>query len=71
MLKQCPFCGNNIVSITDEEVYEKTRSGLIVITCKECSTDVYRFGSAETPYEDAVKEAVTKWNTRAKEWDMP
>ena len=70
-LKQCPFCGGNDIEISSEEVYIKSNSGLICMTCKDCGTDVYRFGDAETDYDDAVKEAIAKWNTRTKAWDEP
>lgn len=70
MLNQCPFCGEVGQEVTAREVYEKCNSGCISVSCK-CGCDLYLFTDAETPYEEAVKKAVDKWNTRVKAWDMP
>ena len=68
----CPFCGGNKVSITAEESYENAKSGCICISCLMCSTDVWYMGKdASEPYEEAVKKAVDKWETRIKAWDIP
>lgn len=63
MLNQCPFCGEIDQEVTSREVYEEVGSGCISVSCK-CGCDLYLFAGAETPYEEAVKKAVEKWNTR-------
>jgi len=67
---QCPFCGSTEQRITCEKAYLKLNDGCICISC-DCGCDLWLFDKAETPYNEAVKKAVEKWQTRVKALDIP
>ena len=61
--KACPFCGSREQTITCDVAYERADNGCICISC-DCGCDLYLFDKAETPYEEAVRKAVEKWDAR-------
>lgn len=66
--KPCPFCSNNLLYLTDRELFEdmvqKTGSFCISINCEKC--DVIMYVNRQKHYDSGVRQLMEKWNKRGE-----
>lgn len=65
--KPCPFCGEEEVEVTPEDVWDG--DACVRVSCKFCSADVWYFNREGTfcDYETMIARLNKKWNTRFPE----
>lgn len=67
LAKACPFCGGKKINTTGKDYYYSnlSRYGSAWVTCEGCGAEVWNRTFAETPYNDAIRAAIMRWNRRA------
>lgn len=66
--KPCPFCGNDILIVTDEENFNELcaehGSSLLRLQCKVCDTDKLLFDIPNNNYWMGLGMLISNWNMR-------
>lgn len=67
LAKACPFCGSRKIKCVSRDYYEANLHtyGSAWVECEGCGAELWNRTYSETPYSDAIKAAIMRWNRRA------
>ena len=73
IIKPCPFCGNDSLELTSDDIFDtvchKNGSGMISISCHKCDAEKKVYSIPGNNYWLGVGILIGEWNRRVNDGD--